>query len=404
MELAMQTKRPTLVLSFLYPSDIQPGAGVFIRERMLRVNELHPIVVISPQPWSPFDMLIRLFKNPKYRLLPNKQTTNEDGFMVFRPRFLSLPGFGRKFDALSMALSTLAVVKREGFSHKVGLVDSHFAYPEGYAAQIIAKKLKVPYGITLRGARDTDTVGTSCEPMLKSAIQNAQYIIGVSDALRKFAIKMGGASERATTISNGVNASLFFPEDKPAAREKLGLSLNSKIIVSVGSLIPLKGHERIVEIMPDVLKVYPDTLFLIVGAPTRYEDSSSQIRQRIEELNLHNHVKLCGRVVPEELRWHLSAADVFGLATQNEGWPNAIMEALACGLPVITTNVGGNAEIVHSDAMGTVVPYWDPQAFANAVINWLDEQPNREKRLAWAQGASWHGTAKRVAALWGTAR
>jgi teichuronic acid biosynthesis glycosyltransferase TuaC len=396
----MPIKRPTLVLSFLYPSDIQPGAGVFIRERMLRVNELHPIVVVSPQPWSPFDMLIRFFKNPKYRQLPNQRTTNEDGFTVYRPRFLSVPGFGRKFDGISMAIATLAIIKRERLSKTVGLIDSHFAYPEGYAAQIVAKKLNLPYGITLRGARDTDTVGTSCEPMLKSAIQDASYVIGVSDALRKFAIRMGGADERAVTISNGVNASNFFPEDKAIAREKLGISLNQKVIVSVGSLIPLKGHERIVELMPNILKIHPDALFLIVGAPTRYADSSQQINQKIEALNLQKHVRLCGRIAPNELRWYLSSADVFALATENEGWPNALMEALACGLPVVTTNVGGNAEIVHSEFMGTVVPYWEPNTFAQAISTWLVEQPNREKRLSWAKGASWHGTAKKVAAIW----
>ena len=109
----MMSKR-TLVLSFLYPNDAQPIAGVFVRERIVRVSRLAELFVISPQPWSPFDGLIRRFVKPGYRPWPSSPDTAEDGFQVIRPRFLSVPGVLRSADGLSMAISVYLTLYRRG--------------------------------------------------------------------------------------------------------------------------------------------------------------------------------------------------------------------------------------------------------------------------------------------------
>lgn len=299
-----------------------------------------------------------------------------------------------------MALSVWLIVRREGLQNQFDLIDSHFAYPEGYAAFRLSKHFKVPYTITLRGARDTDTEGTNREPMLRQAISSADRVIGVSEALCKFAVRMGAMPSKTIAITNGVDTKIFFPEPKTAAREKLQIKATSQVLVSVGSLIPLKGHHRVVEALPELLKIFPNMLFLIVGGATRYDDANSLVESAITESGLQNHVRLCGRVNPEDLRWYLSAADVFTLATQNEGWPNALMEALACGLPIVTTDVGGNAEIVHNQDMGKVVPYWDKIAFVKAVTEQLHNETGREARLQWVADRSWASTASRVVKTW----
>jgi teichuronic acid biosynthesis glycosyltransferase TuaC len=396
----MDSHSKVLVISFLYPSDAQPLGGVFIRERMKRVSEHLPITVVSPQPWSPFDWIIRRFVNTKYRPSPAQRNTNEDGFDVYRPIFFSLPSIGRWFDGYSMALTVILWIHLNGFRNVFKLVDAHFVFPEGFAAKVVAKHLSVPYGITLRGARDTDTVGTNRETQLRLALKHASYTIGVSDSLRQFAIKMNANSSTALAIPNGINQSHFFPEDQTTARTRLGLEIDAKIIISVGSLIPLKGHDRVVTLMPDLIRQHPNLLLLIVGGATGFGDTQSQIEALVTSLKLEKHVRLIGKVNPEDLRWYLSAADLFALATSNEGWPNAVMEAIACGLPIVTTNVGGNSEMVHDPRVGFTVDYWNPKQFENAVLEKLSNDSGRQYRLAWIAERTWSSVGKKVASVW----
>jgi teichuronic acid biosynthesis glycosyltransferase TuaC len=395
----MDKLKRVLVISFLYPSDAQPLGGVFIRERMKRVSEHLPITVVSPQPWSPIDWIVRRFVNKKYRPSPTNRNTNEDGFEVYRPIFLSLPSIGRWFDGYSMALSVILWLRVNSMTKLFNLVDAHFVFPEGAAAKLVSSYLGVPYGITLRGARDTDTVGTNREPQLRAALKNASYTIGVSDSLRQFAIKMEAQIDLARAIPNGINQAHFFPEDQATARSKLALDPNAKIIISVGSLIPLKGHDRVVALVPNLLKTYPNLLLLIVGGATGFGDTEAQIQELVKSLNLEKHVRLIGKVNPQDLRWYLSAADLFALATSNEGWPNAVMEAIACGLPIVTTNVGGNAEMVHDPLVGYTVKYWEPQQFQNAIIEKLSNDSGREYRLNWIAQRTWTSVGRHVATV-----
>jgi teichuronic acid biosynthesis glycosyltransferase TuaC len=367
---------------------------------MMRVAKLHPITIISPQPWSPIDWIIRLIVKTRYRPLAKQPNTVEDGVKVFRPRFLSLPSVARFTDGYSMAFATWLCIKRNRLSASFDRIDSHFAYPEGFAAHTLAKHYKVPYTITLRGARDTDTEGTNREGMLRRAISDATAVIGVSDALRKFAIRMGCPSERAITIENGVDTDKFYPEERAAARTRLGIATDAQVLISVGNLIPLKGHHRIIDTIPELLKKFPKLQLLVVGGSTAFDDMTSHLETQISTLGLSSSVKMCGRIAPDELRWYLSAADVFVLATENEGWANALMEALACGLPIVTTDVGGNAEIIHRSEMGRIVPYWNPIVFQASVTDLLQDSTGREERLRFARNSSWDATAKRVIATW----
>jgi glycosyltransferase involved in cell wall biosynthesis len=156
----------------------------------------------------------------------------------------------------------------------------------------------------------------------------------------------------------------------------------------------------VIDTMPELLKRFPDVRLLVVGGPTSFGDTSAMIQEQIARLGLAGQVTMCGRVSPDQLRWYLSASDLFVLATENEGWPNALMEALGCGLPIVTTDVGGNAEIVCSPAMGSVVRYWEPDQFIVEAGRWLENQDGREERLRWIAERTWDRAAKRVKETW----
>jgi glycosyltransferase involved in cell wall biosynthesis len=120
------------------------------------------------------------------------------------------------------------------------------------------------------------------------------------------------------------------------------------------------------------------------------------LRQRGRRLGLQDCVMFLGPLAPERLKVPLSAADVFVLATSNEGWANVFLEAMACGLPVVTTDVGGNAEIVSDKQLGSVVPFGDRERLTVALSAALDRDWNRDAIVAFAEANSWDHRVERL--------
>ena len=158
------------------------------------------------------------------------------------------------------------------------------------------------------------------------------------------------------------------------ARRRLGLPLDAPLIVSVGGLTERKGHHRVLAALPHILPKHPEVLFAAVGGPSVEGDTGPLLRRMVAELGLGERVRLPGAVRHDEIAAWLQAADLFCLATRNEGRPNAVLEALACGLPVVTTAVGGNLELVQSGRDGFVVPFGDEGGLVDAVLTALAKE------------------------------
>ncbi|MBV2218131.1 MAG: glycosyltransferase family 4 protein, partial [Diaphorobacter sp.] len=145
--MAESRRQPAIVVfSSLFPSRIQPGAGPFVRERMFRVGQRLPLCVVAPTPWFPLQALLRYWR-PHFRPGAPRHE-HQQGFDVWYPRFFSLPGMLKRLDGLSMALAAwprLRALKRAG---RLDVLDAHFAYPDGYAAVMLGRWLKVPVTIT----------------------------------------------------------------------------------------------------------------------------------------------------------------------------------------------------------------------------------------------------------------
>ena len=178
-----------LVFSSLFPHTGAPNAGVFIRERMFRVGEALPIIVVSPQPWFPGQGLIRKFR-PNFRL-PAPKESIQQGIKILYPRFLSVPGYLKQFDGLSMALRTYLLLRRLRKQMGFNVLDAHFAYPDGYAATLLGKWLKVPVTITMRGTEVPHSKNTKLLPLLVNALRRATRLFSVSESLRQHAIALG---------------------------------------------------------------------------------------------------------------------------------------------------------------------------------------------------------------------
>jgi teichuronic acid biosynthesis glycosyltransferase TuaC len=135
--------------------------------------------------------------------------------------------------------------------------------------------------------------------------------------------------------------------------------------------------------------MHPGLHLLIVGGPGPEGDFSATLRAMTQELDLQSHVHFTGSMAPHELHVPLSAADVFVLATRYEGWANVLLEAMACRLPVVATDVGGNAEVVCRDELGALVPFGDPAALTRAIDDALRRNWNRDAIRAYASDNTW---------------
>ena len=382
-----------VVFSSLFPSAARPGAGLFIRERMFRVARHRPLVVVSPQPWFPGQSLIRLLR-PGYRSQAPALEIQQ-GIRVYHPRFLSVPGLLRQFDGWSMALASFWLLRRLK-QQGARLIDAHFAYPDGEAATRLGRWLDLPVTITLRGTEMPHSKNPMLRPRLSRALRSAARVFSVSDSLRRLAIELGVAADKTEVVGNGVDLERFNPVDRAAARSRYGLPENAQVLVSVGALVERKGMHRVIDCLPALLKQHADLHYLIVGGASPEGDNRTELTEQVVQLGLSERVHLLGALSPEELKWPLSAADVFVLATRNEGWANVFLEAMACGLPVVSTDVGGNAEVVCCDELGSIVPFGDALALQQALGVALSKEWNRPAIIEYAKANQWH---KRVSQL-----
>jgi teichuronic acid biosynthesis glycosyltransferase TuaC len=376
-----------LVFSTLFPSPAQPTAGVFIRERMFRVAQRLPLVVVSPRPWFPLQGLIRRFR-PHFRV-PAPGFELHQGVEIHRPRFFSVPGLFRGLDSLSMALASFRLLRRLQRAERFNLIDAHFAYPDGHAATLLGRWLSVPVSITLRGTEVPLSRTRWRRDLMARALRDADHVFSVSDSLRRHVGQLGIDPARVEVVGNGVDNDRFHPVPRDEARKALDIPAAAPVLISVGGLVERKGFHRVIECLPALRDAYPGLQYLIVGGAGPEGDWSERLQALVAEQGLQDTVRFLGPMAPDKLKGPLSASDVFVLATRNEGWANVFLEAMACGVPVVTTDVGGNREVVCSDRLGTVVPFGDPGALQAALHDALGRDWDRANIRAHARANDW---------------
>ena len=380
-----------LIFTTVYPNEKQPNLGVFVRERMSRVAKHCEIKVIAPVPYFPF---AGLFKEKYRKRIPLIE--HQQGIEVFHPKFFLIPGIMKFLDGFFLYLSTKRFVRKIQKTFDFDLIDSHFAYPDGFAAVLLGRHFKKPVIITLRGTLNRLINYKGRRQAIRFALKNASRVFSVSAYLVKLAKSLGIDESKFIVIPNGVDTSKFQVLDKSECRDKLGIPQDKKVIISVGALVERKGHHRVIETLPDLIKNHPNLLYIVVGGGSVEGDMSISLYEQVRELDLTEHVRFAGEIPHSKVNEFLCASDIFALATRFEGWANVFFEAMACGLPVITTNICGNAEVVRNGENGLLVPFGNRQALAAAINKALMTNWNREAIINYAHGRTWDQVADDV--------
>lgn len=379
-----------LVMATVFPNGKQPALGVFVRERMRRVAEQVDAVVVAPVPWFPFHRVVR---GDRWDVPPVER---QGALTVYHPRFVCVPGMLRVADGLLYAASLAPFLRRLREAFDFDVIDAHFAYPDGFGAAVLGRAFRRPVVITLRGSIVRLATYPTHRPLLRFALRAAARVIAVSASLKAVAVGLGLPADKIRVIPNGVDTERFRPMDRTAARARLGLPPHRTIVLSVGGLNPGKGQHRVVGLLPELLRTRPDLLYVAVGGEHPGDSSRPLIERLVRERALGAHVLLAGPRPHEEIPVWLAAADVVCLATRSEGWANTLLESLACGRPVVTTRVGGNAEIVTHDGLGILVPPADDATLATGLLAALGRPWDADAMVRHARRHGWDQAARAV--------
>jgi glycosyltransferase involved in cell wall biosynthesis len=206
-------------------------------------------------------------------------------------------------------------------------------------------------------------------------------------------IKLEISGEKISVIPTGVDLSKFYPFPKEDARSKLSLPLNKKIILSVGHLTPNKGFDLLIKafkILSDKSRE-DDQRLVVVGEGSNRKD----LEKLLSSFQLGEHVNLVGAIPHQDLFLWYNAADLFCLASEKEGWPNVLLESLACGIPVVATDVGGIPEIIRSDRVGLLTERNERDIAKNISIA-LKKEWDHDEIMQYAREHTWNKVAQSV--------
>ena len=372
-----------LTFSTLYPNAARPIHGIFVETRLRQLLASGQIAskVVAPVPWFPS-------RHPwfgDYALhacAPREEWRN--GIEVLHPRYLLVPKIGMMAAPFLLAQAVRPAIARLAARYAFDLIDAHYLYPDGVAAAMLGRWLGKPVVITARGT-DVTLIPRYRLPrqMIRWAAREAAALITVSHALKRDLSQLGVPPERMTVLRNGVDLQLFRPSARDFMRRELGFK--GVTLLSVGHLIPRKAHDMVIR----ALGLLPGFDLIIIGSgPER-----AALAGLTKSLGLSERVRFVAALPQDQLASYYGAADALVLASSREGWANVLLEAMACGTPVVASDVGGASELVASPEAGLLTER-APEALARTLQRLFSNYPDRAATRRYAERFSWSETTR----------
>lgn len=384
--MGMTAKDRLRILTFttLYPNAAKPQHGVFVENRLrqLLASEEVSARVLAPVPYFPF----RGEKFGRYATFARAPLfENRFGIEIDHPRFLTIPKIGMAAAPfLLYATARLAVAPLVRAGHVFDLIDAHYFYPDGVAAMMLGRALGLPVAITARGS-DINVIPDHpvARRLIRWAASRADGVIAVSGALATRLSELGIERSRITVLRNGIDEKLFRPTTPFAVQ---GHVPPSPLAVSVGNLVPLKGHDLAISALRQIPEL---RLWIVGGGPER-----SRLEALTRSLGVDGRVSFLGVLPHERMPEIYSAADVLILASEREGWPNVLLEAMACGARVVATNVSDVPDVITQPAAGVWIRERTVAELVRALREVLAKPLPRDQTRAHALAFTWNATTQ----------
>jgi glycosyltransferase involved in cell wall biosynthesis len=372
------------VVTAHFPSSAQPTHGRPALETMRILSGKADVQVFYPHPAYPslLKPRSRIYDafDPSYKV---------PGVKVGYYDYPVLPLVSRPFNGQTAARVLLPHVRR----FAPDLVFSYVLYPDGYAALRIAQALSVPV-IVMGVGSDVHNIGDRFSAMrTRTVLREADFLVAISDDLRKRMVTMGATPEKTAAIVSGCDTTVFRPMDRLEARLKLGMDADVEAVVYIGRMDVRKGLRELVDAAASLHPQRPKLQVYLIGAgPDR-----PIIESAIQACGAAGYIHTLGECSFDDVAVWMTAADLVTLPSYMEGCPNVVLESLACGRPVVATNVGGIPEIM-SDECGRLVPPRDAHALAQALASVLDRTWDANA-ICEHGGRGWAAVAQELLAL-----
>ena len=379
-----------LTFSTLFPNVVTPSHGIFVETRLRYLLGSGQVSarVMAPVPWFPSSNP-RFGSYAKFAAVPSHEVRH--GIDVSHPRYALLPKIGMNVaPALMMRGVKNAVARLIDEGDDFDLIDAHYFYPDGVAAVMLGKYFNKPVVITSRGT-DINLIPqfAVARRQILWAARECSAIITVCQALKDEMVSLGVDAARITPLRNGVDLQRFTPRDRAAARQ--GLGMQGFTMLSVGVLDQRKGHDLTIR----ALTLLPGVSLWIAGTGPERE----RLQALAVELGVADRLRLLGPIAQTELTTYYNAADVMVLASSREGWANVLLESMACGTPVVASNVWGTPEVVAAPAAGVLMGERSASGIAAAVTALRAAYPAHAQTRQYAEGFSWDDTTNGQLAL-----
>ncbi len=358
-----------LAMTNLYPNPYQPHRATFNRHQFRILAQRHQVQVIAPISWTDELQARRRGASP----LPFGRRITHDGLIVDHPRYLFPPKLARGWYGHFYLASVKKTFRRVVHEFRPDLIFTPWAYPDGWAAVRLGRAVDRPVVLQVHGSDILllDQVPTR-RRRTEDAIRSADGVVAVSHDLAGHLVRMGVETSKVRVIHDGVDHTLFTPGDKAQERATLNLSLDRRLLLFVGNLVPVKAIDILLKACAEPVLKDVDLQLVVVGQGSL----RSYLGLLACQLGLASRVRFAGALPQADLpRWY-RAADVFVLPSHSEGVPNVLLEASACGTPWVASRVGGIPEIAHLGLSRLVAPN-TPTELALAIHETLTMLPRQ---------------------------
>jgi teichuronic acid biosynthesis glycosyltransferase TuaC len=366
-----------LIVTSQFPIAGEPNRGRPIHQTVRELSKLADVRVLSPVASYP-----RWAKPRSYLFRAADPAHAVPGCDVRYIDYPALPMLSRPFNGWLCA-RTLHAPLRE-FAPDVVL--SYWLYPDAFGAMYAARHAGLPLVVGARGS-DLRVRDAISKRLTRPVLHAAQRILVVSEDLGRVAVRDYDADPaRIRAIPNGCDATIFHPQSRADARTAFDIDADAELVVYVGRLVPEKGLRELLDAMASLAPQRPKLQLALIGdGPMRAElDARVAADPTLR-------VRLPGAQGPHDVARWMVASDLVTLPSYSEGHPNVLVEALACGRPVVATPVGGIPEVVDADC-GLLVPARDAAALAGGLRDALD-RPWDETTLSRRFSRGWDAVA-----------
>lgn len=380
-------KKRILVLLDDMPSKENPHLWSHALDEVLKLSEECDITIISPV-WLPISL--RSYKKNKERVKKLPPYKYEIGFVdCWRPRYFDIsliPWRYRKhyFQIWAMIGSLVFFIFRQRIHFDI--IHAYFIYRPGYVAAVLGKLFRKPVIITATGTdihQNLSSENCLIRRRTISAMRWSSWIIPNSEFLNKY-IKEEGFGDKTDVNPRGFSTDLFFPMDKIGCRNRLSLDPGKKILLFIGNLVPIKGADLLIEAFKIIRDKEDNVELIIIGDGAERE----ALERQVCDGGLAEMIFFLGRKDHTEIPLYINASDILVVPSRNEGRGVAIVEALACGKPVVASRWGGIPETIVNDKLGILVEKENPSALADGMMKALSSSwdirylSNHAKRYA----------------------